>query len=69
MHYERRAMKVEGSENINQDGEIRKSFKMKVTLSWLFIHRKYFSGQILKYSSVLLFILQMFPVHILQDLV
>lgn len=29
-------MKVEGSENINQDGEIRKSFKTKVTLSSLF---------------------------------
>lgn len=57
MHYERRAMKVEGSENINQDGEIRKSFKMKVTLSWLFIYRKYFSGQILKYSSEPLLIL------------
>lgn len=29
-------MKVKGIENINQDGEIKKSFKMKVTLSSLF---------------------------------
>ena len=36
MYYERSALKGEGSENINQDEEVRRSFKTKVTLSKLF---------------------------------
>ena len=46
MCYERSALKGEGSENINQDEEIRRSFKTKVTLSKLFKDRKYSCGQI-----------------------
>lgn len=66
---EKSAVKVKGSENMNRDREIRKSFQMKVTLSRLFEDRKYSSGQILRHSSVPLFILQIFPELTLQLLV